>query len=847
MKAKILKNILKFMLAFVVLVGMLPAVSSSLFAADQTPHGSEGVVKYFHPGDHPESTAKYVQHGTVNNYPDKAASDIYGDEEGQRQYVYCVNPNQSAVDSERFNANFRWRWNLTVNKWLLDNNKRGLANPDLAPGSDGYNDLVKVLYAGYPHNGTGTEFNYKATQDAVFYVVTGTGSPNEVVEAANSVNLDDISATAYIYFPDSDAKQTIQNTVGLKVWSTTPPTPPGPADQTVDISFAAQKTINGGSEGFDRDNNQFAFRLEILDDAGDVEDGQWHTRILPRDTSDEAPGDIFFGTLTYDSAGKHKFRIREISPNEGLKDPEGRPMVPETPGMTYDNKKYEFEINVVEDGGELKVLYNGTDVSGKVIGVGDFKFDNKKVDIPEPTVRTMVNPNEIDAAKDQTFTDTVTLTNLTEGVEYTITGALMDKEAQDEVTSAECEPLTFTATADDAAASEVTKEMNFKVDATDYAGKELVVFETLTWTVDGEEKSVGHTQYDDADQTLTVKENEPEPGPEPEPEPDDRKPSIGTVVTANGVDATETKEARLTWDETRDPVSVVDTIKYNGLVKDVTYHVKGVLVDVAQNGDFAEITEAEDDFIAEDTSGTWELDFGEVPLEDYHKYVVFERVYAETGDEKATKDEPLKHEDTKDKAQTILTEDKHGYVLGDEEEPYQGKLSTTVSVEIDKKTKKATSNSAVKLSATDAAKVKTVTDEIKYEGLQDGDTYAVKGTLVEVKDNKIVKTVATNEQEFMAEGAKGTWKMEFKNVKLEAGKTYVVLEEANNVDVAMDTAEHKDLKDKAQTIVVEAASSKAPKTGDETNITIWIVIIVVAAAAIVAGIVINKKRKKSAD
>lgn len=125
-------------------------------------------------------------------------------------------------------------------------------------------------------------------------------------------------------------------------------------------------------------------------------------------------------------------------------------------------------------------------------------------DTPEPTepkVATKVNPKEINAAKGQTFTDTVTLNNLTVGTEYTITGKLMNKDTQSEVTSAICEPVTFTA---DAASME--KEMKFTVDASSLAGKSLVVFETLSWTVDGEQKSVEHADFDDADQTLTVKE-----------------------------------------------------------------------------------------------------------------------------------------------------------------------------------------------------------------------------------------------------------------------------------------------------------------------------------------------------
>ncbi|MBO6109654.1 MAG: VaFE repeat-containing surface-anchored protein, partial [Methanobrevibacter sp.] len=121
-----------------------------------------------------------------------------------------------------------------------------------------------------------------------------------------------------------------------------------------------------------------------------------------------------------------------------------------------------------------------------------------------PTVATKVNPSEIEAATNQRFVDTVYLSGLIKGVEYTITGTLMDKDTQSEV-EAIAEPLTFVATAE----SE-EKEIEFKLDASKLAGKSVVIFETLSWSVNGETKSVTHGDYDDTDQTVNVKKVEEE-------------------------------------------------------------------------------------------------------------------------------------------------------------------------------------------------------------------------------------------------------------------------------------------------------------------------------------------------
>ena len=147
-----------------------------------------------------------------------------------------------------------------------------------------------------------------------------------------------------------------------------------------------------------------------------------------------------------------------------------------------------------------------------------------------PTVKTIAEAgaNGLKAEKDQIIIDKVRLTNLIEGVEYTVTGKLMIKDGSEngtEVATYTCEPLKFVATAAAAEAKIVEVEMRFTgIDATELGGQKLVVFETLTWETDvhGKINEVPHEDINDEDQTVEVEKPEipnlPEtPGDNPPP------------------------------------------------------------------------------------------------------------------------------------------------------------------------------------------------------------------------------------------------------------------------------------------------------------------------------------------
>ena len=104
-------------------------------------------------------------------------------------------------------------------------------------------------------------------------------------------------------------------------------------------------------------------------------------------------------------------------------------------------------------------------------------------------------------------------------------------------------------------------------------------------------------------------------------------------------------------------------------------------------------------------------------------------------------------------------------------------------------------------------------------------------------------------QELVAdESGSGMWVMTFSNVKLEAGSKYVVFESAANTDAskAEDVAEHTDLEDKAQTIVVASSvtptkNATSPKTGEPQR-TIPVVVVMLA---VVIGAALMIRRQKA--
>ena len=173
----------------------------------------------------------------------------------------------------------------------------------------------------------------------------------------------------------------------------------------------------------------------------------------------------------------------------------------------------------------------------------------------------------------------------------------------------------------------------------------------------------------------------------------------------------------------------------------------------------------------------------------------------------------------------VTVEEKQGQttlitVVNVKETPHEfvnpdGNLATTVSAN----NVKAAKDKAANLTAQEVENKVSVTDEITYTGLVKGEKYEVTGTLNEIsEEGKVVKAVATKKETFTADTAAGSgiWNLNFGDVELEAGKTYVVFEKAvsekNNlfdkdgdgVPESKHELAHEDASDTAQTVVVGA-------------------------------------------
>jgi len=157
----------------------------------------------------------------------------------------------------------------------------------------------------------------------------------------------------------------------------------------------------------------------------------------------------------------------------------------------------------------------------------------------------------------QTIVDTVTYTNLIPGDEYTVTGVLVLKSVFDDDGNPEyvlyngkkvTGETTFTASA----TGNGTVDVEFTFDASPYAGRSAVVFETLMFE---DIEVVVHADINDEDQTVVIT------GEQPEISTSVRDAADGDNVVAGGENQT-----------------IIDTVEYHNLVPDQEYTMTCELV-----------------------------------------------------------------------------------------------------------------------------------------------------------------------------------------------------------------------------------------------------------------------------
>ena len=355
--------------------------------------------------------------------------------------------------------------------------------------------------------------------------------------------------------------------------------------------------------------------------------------------------------------------------------------------------------------------------------------------------------------------DTVTYKNLLVNKQYTLTGVLMDAKSGEAVLDADGNKITASQTFI-AAEKDGTVEVAFDVNGDDFAGRTLVVYETLSRNnVD----VASEIEIDNVEQTIYF-------------------PAIRTTATANDTTSQEALAGE---------IKITDTVSYENVQVGQTYTVVGELRDAANGGYIYEDDEsmtpvtASATFTATATSGTVDVVFeGDATRLAGSTVVVFESL--QTGDDSI---EVAKHADVEDAAQYI----------------YIPKIGTSLI------------NSATGLNELMADKDVTLVDTITYENLRVGEEYAITTRVVDKSTGKdVVDYVVTR---FIPETTDGKTEVHINLDCTElAGKSLVCFESiapAEYPDYVI--AKHEDIEDDAQTVSIPkiATVATSEKTGND--------------------------------
>ena len=206
-----------------------------------------------------------------------------------------------------------------------------------------------------------------------------------------------------------------------------------PAYDPVQMNLIVEVELDGDfSKGFDRDKSKNQFAIRMYEPGGTDENGRFKDILLPKDTPDEdnpdtnfeeAPGKIVV-PVQFSEPGTYEYRFREISPKEGLKDSEGKPMPEDTPDMSYDDSELKSIIEIKERDGKL-IIYADSVIElsgGSFWGVGTFSNYSNKPEIASAKVFASGKTGTIEFKEGSSYTlsEKVEFKNLKPGQTYTI-------------------------------------------------------------------------------------------------------------------------------------------------------------------------------------------------------------------------------------------------------------------------------------------------------------------------------------------------------------------------------------------------------------------------------------------
>ena len=435
------------------------------------------------------------------------------------------------------------------------------------------------------------------------------------------------------------------------------------------------------------------------------------------------------------------------------------------------------EFTAPERDGSVDITFNfaGVSLAGKKIVAfeevyykgrryaahADLSDEGQTVYVPKIRTKALdanTGLNQVKADSNATVVDTVTYENLLPGKKYTMKGVLMTSagnalmvNGRTITASTEFTPTTPNGSVD----------VTFNFDASEIGGRKLVFYEYLE--LDGDTVA-SHTDISDTDQTIYV-------------------PGIKTTI----IDS-ENGSHNAAADE---EITLIDTVRYNGLEVGRKYSVTGTLVDKATGKEILDdagnkIT-ASNEFTAEKPNGTIEITFKFSGVSLAGKTTVaFEHMYTD-GKEVAV------HADLKDEKQT----------------EYFPSVHTT-----------ATSNDTEDHVVGANEKV-TITDNVALKALKLGTEYTLSGILMDAKTGKPIvidgNTIIAR-RTFTADAHEMTVPLTYElNASQLAGTTTVVFENLYSDGALL--AAHADLEDAEQTVYIPEIHTTAKDQTTKINHT----------------------------
>lgn len=404
-----------------------------------------------------------------------------------------------------------------------------------------------------------------------------------------------------------------------------------------------------------------------------------------------------------------------------------------------------FTFAGVSLAGKTLVAFEDIYYEGRRYAVhADINDKNQTVYIPKIHTKALdanTGLNQVLADSNATVVDTVTYTHLLPGKTYVMKGVLMTSAGNALMVNGK----TITASTEFVPTTPGgTVDVTFNFDASEIGGRKLVVYEYLE--LDGSTVA-SHTDISDTDQTIYV-------------------PKLRTTIfdSENGSHNSAADE----------DITLIDTVRYNGVEIGRRYTVVGTLVDKETGNalldDAGNKITASNEFVAEKTNGTIDVTFkfsgkclaGKTT-------VAFEDMYSE-GKKVAV------HADLRDEGQT----------------EYFPSVHTT-----------ATSNDT-KDHVVGANEKVTITDQVALKALKLGTEYTLSGTLMNAKTKKPIMVngnTITARRTFTADAHEMTVPLTYElNASDLTGTTTVVFENLYSDGALL--AAHADLEDDEQTVYI---------------------------------------------